>query len=57
MSWLTRAFGFQEYDRCGDGSSGGQMWAGKAAIRVRQAGGGQRSPAQPGYGTQLLTVS
>ncbi len=52
MAWLTRAFGFQEYYRYG----GGQMWAGKAAIQVRQAGSGERSPAQLGYGTQSLTV-
>ncbi len=32
------------------------MWAGKAAIQVRQAGDGQRSPRQLGYGTQSLTV-
>ena len=35
MSWLKRAFGFQEYYRYGDGPSGGQMWAGHAAIQVR----------------------
>ena len=56
MAWLTRAFGFQEYYRYGDGPSGGQMWAGRAAIQVRQARSGQRSPAQLGYGTQSLTV-
>ena len=56
MAWLTRTFGFQEYYRYGDGPSGGQMWAGKAVIQVRQAGGGQKSPAQLGYGTQSLTV-
>jgi uncharacterized glyoxalase superfamily protein PhnB len=56
MAWLTRAFGFQEYYRYGPGPSGGQMWAGKAAIQVRQAGHGERSPAQLGYGTQSLTV-
>ena len=56
MTWLTRAFGFQEYHRYGDGPSGGQMWAGQAAIQVRQAGVGQRSPAQLGYGTQSFTV-
>ena len=56
MAWLTKAFGFQDYYRYGDGPSGGQMWAGKAAIQVRQAGGGERSPAQLGYGTQSLTV-
>ena len=56
MIWLTRAFGFEEYYRYGDGPSGGQMWAGKGAIQVRQAGPEQRSPAQLGYGTQSLTV-
>jgi hypothetical protein len=55
MAWLTRAFGFQEYYRYGDGPSGGQMWVGKATIQVRQAGDGQRSPARLGYRTQSLT--
>ena len=56
MAWLTKAFGFQEHYRYGDGPSGGQMWAGKVAIQVRQAGKGQMSPKQLGYGTQSLTV-
>jgi len=56
MAWLTTAFGFREFYRYGNGPSGGQMWAGKAAIQVTQARGGQRSPAQLGYGTQSLTV-
>jgi len=56
MAWLTKVFGFQEYYRYGDGPSGGQMWAGKAAIQVRQAGDRQSSPKQLGYGTQSLTV-
>jgi|SRR5690242_18192861 uncharacterized glyoxalase superfamily protein PhnB len=56
MAWLIKAFAFQEYYRYGDGPSGGQMWAGKAAIQVRQAATGERSPAQLGYGTQSLTV-
>lgn len=56
MAWLTRVFGFEEYYRYGDGPSGGQMRAGRAAIQVRQAKDGQRSPAQLGYGTQSLTV-
>ena len=55
-AWLAKAFGFQEYYRYGDGPSGGQMRAGKAPIQVRQAGRGQKSPAQLGYGTQSLTV-
>jgi len=56
MAWLTKAFGFQEYYRYGDGPGGAQMWAEKAAIQIRQAREGQRSPAQLGYGTQSLTV-
>jgi uncharacterized glyoxalase superfamily protein PhnB len=56
IAWLIDAFGFQEYYRYGDGPSGGQMWAGKAAIQVRQADKGQRSPGQLGYGTQSLTI-
>jgi hypothetical protein len=56
MAWLTKTFGFREYYRYGDGPSGGQMWAGKAAIQVRQADSGQKSPAQLGYGTQSLTL-
>lgn len=54
--WLTATFGFQEHYRYGDGPSGGQMWAGKAAIQVRQADNGRKSPAQLGYGTQSLTI-
>lgn len=56
IAWLTRALGFQEYYRYGDGPSGAQIWAGKAAIQVRQARNGQRSPRQLGHGTQSLTV-
>lgn len=54
--WLSKAFAFAEYYRYGDGPSGAQIWAGKAAIQVRQARDGQRSPRQLGYGTQSLTV-
>ena len=56
IAWLTRVFGFREYYRYGEGPAGGQMWAGKAAIQVRQAREGERSPAQLGYGTQSLTI-
>jgi uncharacterized glyoxalase superfamily protein PhnB len=56
MAWLTRVFGFREYYRYGDGPNGGQMWAGAAAIQVRQAVSGQKSPAQLGFGTQSLTI-
>lgn len=54
--WLTVTFGFHEHYRYGDGPSGAQMWAGKAAIQVRQADKGRKSPAQLGYGTQSLTI-
>jgi uncharacterized glyoxalase superfamily protein PhnB len=55
IAWLTRVFGFREYYRYG-APSGGQMWAGKAPIQVRQADEGQKSPARLGYGTQSLTI-
>jgi len=32
------------------------MWAGKAAIQVRQARNGERSPRDLGFGTQSLTI-
>lgn len=56
MAWLERVFGFEEYYRYGGGPSGGQMWAGKAAIQVRQARDGERAPRELGYGTQSLTI-
>ena len=56
INWLAKVFGFREYYRYGDGPSGGQMWAGRAAIQVRQARNAQKSPAQLGCGTQSLTV-
>ncbi len=56
LEWLTTAFGFVEHYRYGSGPDGGQVWAGNAAIQVRQARQGQRSPAQLGYGTQSLTI-
>jgi uncharacterized glyoxalase superfamily protein PhnB len=55
IAWLTRVFGFREYYRYG-APSGGQMWAGKAPIQVRQANAGVKSPAELGYGTQSLTI-
>jgi uncharacterized glyoxalase superfamily protein PhnB len=55
MAWLERAFGFREYYRYG-APNGGQIWAGKAAIQVRQAEPEQKSPRALGYGTQSLTI-
>jgi uncharacterized glyoxalase superfamily protein PhnB len=56
IGWLTRAFGFEEHYRYGDGPSGAQMLLGKAVIQVRQARNGEQSPRQLGFGTQSLTV-
>jgi uncharacterized glyoxalase superfamily protein PhnB len=56
ISWLTRAFGFEEQYRYGDPVAGAQMMLGKACIMVRQAEPHQKSPAQLGYGTQSLTI-
>lgn len=56
IDWLTRVFGFTEYYRYGEPVSGAQLLLGNACVMVRQAGIGQKSPAQLGYGTQSLTV-
>jgi uncharacterized glyoxalase superfamily protein PhnB len=57
IAWLTRVFGFEEYYRYGgERPAGGQMFAGRAAIQVRQARGSQRSPKELGFGTQSLTI-
>jgi uncharacterized glyoxalase superfamily protein PhnB len=57
MAWLTRVFGFEEYYRYGgDPPAGGQMFAGRATIQVRQARAGQRTPKELGFGTQSLTI-
>jgi len=56
IEWLIRVFGFKEHYRYGDGPSGAQLWAGKAAIQLEQADAGQKSPTQLGYGTQSLTI-
>jgi uncharacterized glyoxalase superfamily protein PhnB len=56
IEWLISVFGFKEHYRYGDGPSGGQMWAGTAAIQVRRADAKEKSPAQLGYGTQSLTI-
>jgi len=56
ISWLTKAFGWEEQYRYGDPVAGAQMMLGKACIMVRQAEPDQKSPAQLGYGTQSLTI-
>jgi hypothetical protein len=42
IAWLERVFRFSEHYRYGDGPSGAQMFAGKAAIQVSQARPGQQ---------------
>ena len=56
ISWLAKAFGFQEHYRYGEPVAGAQLMLGEACIMVRQAAAGQKSPAQLGYGTQSLTI-
>jgi uncharacterized glyoxalase superfamily protein PhnB len=60
MAWLSRAFGFHERFRYGDGPSGAQMHAGRAFIMVRGvrqlADKTEETPATLGYGTQSLTI-
>jgi len=56
ITWLTKAFGFQEHYRYGEPVAGAQLMLDNACIMVRQAPAGQRSPAQLGYGTQSLTI-
>jgi uncharacterized glyoxalase superfamily protein PhnB len=55
IEWLTRVFGFKEHYRYGEPLSGAQMYAGKACIMIKGAGG-HATPAHLGYGTQSLTI-
>ncbi len=54
--WLSRVFGFSEVYRYGDPVSGIQMHLGQAYLMLHCAGEGHLSPAQLGYGTQMLTI-
>src|SRR5271170_5793251 len=56
IDWLTRTFGFTEHYRYGDPISGAQMYLGNAWIMVNQTKSGYSTPAQLGYGTQMLTI-
>jgi len=56
IEWLTRTFGFTEHYRYGDPVSGAQMHLGNAWIMVTQTKPGYSTPAQLGYGTQMLTI-
>ncbi|HEY1159793.1 MAG TPA: VOC family protein [Terracidiphilus sp.] len=54
--WLTRVLGFTEAFRHGDPVSGIQMYLGGACLMLHRAREGCLSPAQLGYGTQMLTI-
>jgi len=54
--WLTRVFGFTEAYRYGDPVSGIQVHLGDAYLMLHRTREGWLSPAQLGYGTQMLTV-
>lgn len=55
--WLTRVFGFTEYYRHGQPTSGIQMYLGDAYIMLSTPQEGlSLSPAKLGYGTQMLTI-
>jgi uncharacterized glyoxalase superfamily protein PhnB len=55
--WLTRVFGFTEHYRHGDPVSGIQMHLGGAYIMLNGSRDRTRqSPAELGYGTQMLTI-
>ena len=57
-AWLTDSFGFAEYYRYGppDEPSGIQMYLGDTYVMLDAAEPGQKTPAELGYGTQMLTV-
>jgi uncharacterized glyoxalase superfamily protein PhnB len=54
--WLTRVFGFTEHYRYGEPVSGIQMRFGDTPIMLSGSREGRESPAQLGYGTQMLTL-
>jgi uncharacterized glyoxalase superfamily protein PhnB len=58
IAWLTKAFGFTEHYRYGEGGrvDGAQMHLGDAWIMLNSARAGRTSPAQAGCQTQSLTV-
>jgi uncharacterized glyoxalase superfamily protein PhnB len=54
--WLTRVFGFREAFRYGDPVSGVQVLLGQVCVMLHVAREGSLTPAQLGYGTQMLTM-
>lgn len=56
IDWLIATFGFTEHFRYGSPVSGAQLHLGNAWIMVSQARSAYRSPAELGFGTQMLSV-
>ena len=54
--WLTRVFGFREAFRYGEPVSGVQVLLGQVCVMLHKAKEGSLTPAQLGYGTQMLTI-
>jgi uncharacterized glyoxalase superfamily protein PhnB len=54
--WLTEKFGFTEHYRYGNPLSGAQMHLGSAWLMVSHAAAENRTPAELGFRTQMLTV-
>lgn len=57
IKWLTKTFGFVEHYRYGDPISGAQMHLDNAWLMVNAAKSPEeKTPTEPGYGTQSLTI-
>lgn len=56
LEWLAATFGFVEHYRYGDPLSGVQVHLGNAWLMLNAARSDRKSPAQLGYGTQMLTI-
>ena len=54
--WLIRVFGFVEDYRYGDPVSGVQMHLGAAYINLHTLPPASKTPAELGFGTQMLTL-
>jgi uncharacterized glyoxalase superfamily protein PhnB len=54
--WLTRVFGFREAFRYGEPVSGIQVLLGQVCVMLHVGKEGSLTPAQLGYGTQMLTI-
>jgi uncharacterized glyoxalase superfamily protein PhnB len=56
IDWLRDTLGFVEYFRYGDPVAGALMHLGDAWVMADRARSGRTSPAEAGFGTQMLTI-